>query len=80
MKGAPVRMSDEEEEEAEWRTEGSDLLGRRVRRSIIDGEGAFARVSGFAHGTIVGWLPADESDFISEVTGEPAALWHGRCT
>ena len=32
--------------------------------------------AGHVDGTVTGWLPAEESDFVSEVTKEPAALWH----
>ena len=44
-------------------------------RSVLCENGS-GRVSGFSRGVVVGWLPADESDFVSEETGKPAALWH----
>ena len=39
-------------------------------------KGAFGRVVKLQEARIVGWLPKEESDFKSEQTGEPAALWH----
>ena len=59
--------------DAEWRTVGSQHLWRRVRRSVIED----GMVAGFSDGSVVGYLPAEESDYESVLTGEPAALWHG---
>ena len=36
------------------------------------------RAAGCVDGTVTGWLPAEESDFVSELTRDPAALWHVR--
>ena len=57
----------------EWRTEGHEFIDKRIRRPI---KGSFGRVVNWSAAKIVGWLPADESDYKSEKTGEPAALWH----
>jgi hypothetical protein len=45
----------------------------RVRRAIED---AFGTVTAFADGTVVGFLPLEHADYISELTGRPSALWH----
>ena len=58
--------------ESEWRKEGSDYVGCRALRTMLDDNGNPVA----AFGTIVGWLSAEESDFVSEETGKPAALWH----
>lgn len=47
----------------------------RVRRAIIAGDDS-ETVVGFADGTVVGWLPSDMSDFVSEFTKIAAPLWH----
>ena len=31
---------------------------------------------GYGKGSVVGWLPAEQSDFVDERTNRPAALWH----
>jgi hypothetical protein len=59
----------------EWRKTGNEHIGRNIMRSVLCDNGS-GRVSGFSRGVVVGWLPADESDFVSEETGKPAALWH----
>jgi hypothetical protein len=56
----------------EWRTEGHEYLGRRIRRPI---KGSFGRVVKFTEARIVGWLPAEESDYKND-KDQPAALWH----
>eukprot|EP00960_Hanusia_phi_P050952 760518-Hanusia_phi.AAC.2 len=61
--------------DSEWWTQGSKFLGRRVRRALYDDAGEQKVVSA-ADGTIVGWLPAEVSDFVSEYFKVPAALWH----
>ena len=58
---------------AEWMEEGDARLGKRVRRALVD---ANDEVTGFADGTVTGFLPSELSDYISEFTGQPAALWH----
>ena len=35
-----------------------------------------AALSGAADGEIVGWLPLEVADFVSEFFKKPAALWH----
>ena len=60
---------------AEWLQEGSDKLGARVRRALLAEDGS-ETVSGYADGTVVGWLPSHLSDFVSDYTKSPAPLWH----
>lgn len=63
-----------EEDDPPWRTSGNDFLGKRVRYEYEPGR--------FASGTVTGWIAATDVDsngepgFISEKTGEPAALYH----
>ena len=45
----------------------------QVRRSILDASGDEV---GYGKGSVVGWLPAEQSDFVDERTNRPAALWH----
>lgn len=59
----------------EWRRTGNEHIGKDIMRSVLCDKGT-GRVTGFSKGKVVGWLPADESDFVSEETGEAAALWH----
>jgi len=58
---------------AEWRTTGSEYLYRRIRRSVVED----GLVLGFSDGSVVGYLPKEESDYETAATGEPAPLWHG---
>ena len=60
---------------AEWLQEGSDKLGARVRLALLAEDGS-ETVTGYADGTVVGWLPSHLSDFVSEYTKSPAPLWH----
>ena len=55
-----------------WRVEGSEYLGRTVRRTILDAAG---RPVSCSDGMIRGWLDAARSDYV-DGTGTPAALWH----
>lgn len=48
---------------------------RRVRRAILEDATSETRV-GYADGSVVGWLPKEQSDFVSEFSDSPAALWH----
>ena len=57
---------------AEWRTD-SEYVWRRIRRSIVSG----GAVVGYSDGSVMGWLPKEQSDYISEGSGRAAALWHG---
>jgi hypothetical protein len=57
---------DDEKDDTEWHTSGSELLGRRVKRSFAKDR----RKETFMCGTVVGWLPADANDGL--------ALWHVR--
>ena len=75
MLGAQDADMDAERDINSWdmgRTTGSRYLGLRVRR-ILPEHGKPDRP---IDGTVEKWLPADESDFTSEDTNEPAALWH----
>jgi hypothetical protein len=56
----------------DWYTAGSQYLRKRVGR-IVNEEGG---KRSFAAGTVVGWLPIEVADFVSEYTNEAAALWH----
>ena len=42
---------------------------------LEDGSGD---VEGYTYGVVVGWLGAHESDFVSQIDGAPAPLWHVR--
>eukprot|EP00960_Hanusia_phi_P033320 750403-Hanusia_phi.AAC.1 len=56
----------------EWLRQGSEYIGQRIRRVVYnDSSKPFT-----ADGTVVGWLPVELADFISEHTNEAAALWH----
>jgi len=59
----------------EWLVEGSKYVGMRVRRNVRGDDG---KLVGKGNGMIVGWLPAEKSDFYCRETGLPAALWHVR--
>ena len=54
----------------DWRTDGSDFVGRRVYRTVTSEDGFLRRVEG----VVVGWLSAAESDFF-DACGAPAALY-----
>jgi hypothetical protein len=56
----------------DWMVEGNEYVGRRVRRSVREEE----KIKGAADGEIVGWLPAEKADYISDITHAPVALWH----
>ena len=59
-----------------WQVCGSEYLGRRVRRPVYDENSD--DIVDVANGEIVGWrrLPPEVSDFVSESSKKPAALWH----
>ena len=57
-----------------WQVCGSEYLGKRVRRAVYDENSD--HIVGVADGEIVGWLPLEVSDFVSESSKKPAALWH----
>ena len=60
--------------ETGWWVKGSEYLGKRVRRAVYDEE--TGEIVGAADGEIVGWLPLEVADFVSEFFHKPAALWH----
>ena len=68
----PQERSPKKNQQHVWRSEGNALIGKRVRRSYLDGEQKLAR---FVHGTVKSWVSADHSDYISESTGQAAPLW-----
>jgi len=55
-----------------WMVEGNEYVGKRVRRSVTVEE----KIVGAADGKIVGWLPAEKADYVSDITHAPVALWH----
>ena len=55
-----------------WRVEGSEYLGRTVRRSVLDASG---KPISHSEGCVRGWLDASRSDY-NDAEGKPAALWH----
>ena len=56
-----------------WYTNGSSFVGRLARRSILN---EWGETEGGANGRVVGWLPSDQSDYVSVQTHRPAPLWH----
>ncbi|KAJ1495157.1 hypothetical protein T484DRAFT_1763619 [Baffinella frigidus] len=56
----------------EWHTEGHEYLGKRLQREFRGSDG---RSSRHVFAKVVGWLPADISDY-KDSHGTPAALWH----
>jgi hypothetical protein len=71
-----------------WMREGSKYVGMPVLRYLQDYKGGEAdgceaamedAEEGAAAycktGVLMGWLPAEQSEFVSEETGRPAALW-----
>ena len=59
---------------AGWWVRGSEYLRKRVRRAVYDEESG--EIVGAEDGEIVGWLPLEVADFVSEFFKKPAALWH----
>ena len=59
-----------------WQVCDSEYLGRRVRRAVYAGHENRGHIVGAGDGTIVGWMPSEVSDFVSEFYKKPAALWH----
>ena len=59
---------------AGWWVRGSEYLGRKVRRAVYDE--ASGEIVGAEDGEIVGWLPLEVADFVSEFFNRPVALWH----
>ena len=56
----------------EWRTNGSDWIGQRVRRTYLDSQTNLPRS---VDGTVISWMGAEFTNYISEKTGKAAALW-----
>jgi len=59
---------------AGWWVRGSEYLRKRVRRAVYDE--ASGEIVGAEDGEVVGWLPLEVADFVSEFFKKPAALWH----
>ena len=59
---------------AGWWVRGSEYLGRKVRRAVYDESSG--EIVGAEDGEIVGWLPLEVADFVSEFFNRPVALWH----
>jgi hypothetical protein len=67
------KEEEEKEEKTEWRTEGSEYIGRKVRRYVFDSRN---KLIDAADGVVVGWLSKEESDYFAEASGEPAPIFH----
>ncbi len=65
------------EKEIPFRTEGSDYIGKKLRRYIFNTRG---KICDAADGVVVGWLSKEESQFETEGSTEQqpiyAPLWH----
>jgi hypothetical protein len=66
-------QEDTAEDETEWKKEGSEYIGKKVRRYLFDDRN---KPIDAADGVVVGWLSKEDSDFTAEMTGEPAPIWH----
>ena len=55
-----------------WRVDGSEYVGRTVRRSVLDDAG---QVASHSDGLVAGWLDDTASDYV-DAAGNAAALWH----
>ena len=60
------------DEDDKWRTEGHEWIGKRLQRPV---KSRFGQTIDHVKAKVVGWLPADESDFYDEAKN-PAPLWH----
>ncbi|KAJ1495156.1 hypothetical protein T484DRAFT_1763618, partial [Baffinella frigidus] len=73
--------SDEDQEpeadEGEWHITGSVYVNRKIRLEIPE-TGRYKSGTKIVTGKIVGWLPAEVSDFVSETTNENAPLWRAK--
>ena len=63
----PVEMGSKQDE---WLCYGNSYIGKRIRRSVFAGSSMQA-----VDGMVRGWLPAEISNFWSEHSNRPAALW-----
>jgi hypothetical protein len=64
---------EEDENNTQWRTEGSEPIGRKVRRYVYSRNN---KLIDAADGVIVGWLSKEESDYFADASGEPAPIFH----
>ena len=67
-----MRKREKAATQTKWRSDGSEYLGKRVRRYVYDSS---QRPIDCADGVVVGWLDNDESDFFPDGSNVPAALW-----
>ncbi len=61
--------------EGPWRSEAA-YVGSKVLRLLLGSDGNFQ--GSYLEGTVSGWLPAAEADYISPLSAEPAGLWRVR--
>ena len=72
MAAVAETTNEEDEDTAQWCTEGSEHIGKRARRYVFDPSDA---LRGAEDGIIRGWLSKEDSHFFAPHTGEPAPLW-----
>jgi hypothetical protein len=63
--------------EDEWHTTGSKYLQKRVARGVFDDDDW---LTGMEFGTVVGWLPVEVADFVSEHTNKVMFFARVLCT
>jgi hypothetical protein len=72
----------EEADDPPWRTEGHELVGRRVEYVIEHRLSGKRKVEIRQSGTVAGWISEEDIDrkgepgYVSEDTGKPAKLFH----
>ena len=73
MEDDPKEEEEDKKDNNQWRTEGSEYIGRKVRRYVWDSRN---KLIDAADGVVVGWLSKEESDYFAEASGEPAPIFH----
>jgi hypothetical protein len=73
MEDDPKEEEADKEDNTQWRTEGSEYIGRKVRRYLYSRN---KKLIDAADGVVVGWLSKEESDYFAEANGEPAPIFH----
>lgn len=71
---ATTALSASSEDARPWRAWGSEYIGLRIRRLVLNTATVPKGSSRYADGTVVAWLDASESDFVDD-SGSPASLW-----
>jgi hypothetical protein len=61
--------------EGAWRNDAA-YIGAKILRLLLGADGTFQ--GSYLEGTVSGWLPASEADYVSPASGERAGLWHVR--